>query len=226
MAEQEMKDRIIRHMNEDHHGSLVDYLQYYAKASAKEAATAELVDINAAGMTITRVTEPNGPPRPVVIPIDPPMESLRQARERLVAMAHESMEGLGRSRWKVKSFPTPSLAGVVYGAISCTLIAVLLNPESTLRPGAQFRQTVLLDSDVIARSLYTYQREIRSIVMGTAVYNTSMRIRRRLQQHSYDSSWLVWISWLFAGLIEGPAACVSFDKVVRAAEAEASSKRH
>ncbi|KAF8610696.1 hypothetical protein BDV93DRAFT_23675 [Ceratobasidium sp. AG-I] len=230
MAEQDpstvMKDRIIRHMNEDHHASLADYLQYYAKASAKEAATAELVDINTAGMTITRITEPNGPPRPVVIPIDPPMESLKQARERLVAMAYESMEGLGRSRWKIKSFPTPSLAGVIYGVISCTIVTILLNPDSTLRPGANFRRTVLLDSDVVARSLYTYQREIRSIIMGSAVYNASMRVRRRLQRHSYDSGWLVWISWLFAGLIEGPVACVSFDKAIQKAEAEASGKKH
>lgn len=221
-----MKDRIIRHMNEDHHASLADYLQYYAKASAKEAATAELVDINTAGMTITRITEPNGPPRPVVIPIEPPMDSLKQARERLVAMAYESMESLGRSRWKVKNFPVPSLAGVVYGAVSCTLIAILMNPDSSLRPGAKFRQTVLLDSDVVARSLYTYQREIRSIILGIGFYNASMRMRRRLQRHSYDSSWSVWISWLFAALVEGPAACGSFDKAVRAAEAEAGNQKH
>ncbi|CAE6503159.1 unnamed protein product, partial [Rhizoctonia solani] len=38
----------------------LDYLRFYAKVPAHEAATAELVDINNGGMKITRVTEPNG----------------------------------------------------------------------------------------------------------------------------------------------------------------------
>ncbi|KAG8734453.1 hypothetical protein FRC11_009982 [Ceratobasidium sp. 423] len=206
-----IKDRIIRHMNEDHHDSLVDYLRFYAKVPAHEAATAELVDINNGGMKITRVTEPNGSPRPIVVAIDPPMDSLNQARERLVAMAFEAMEGLGRSRWRVDSYPKLSLMGLVYGVSVGTMLALTLFPNETLRPGANARQLLLFDSEIVARWLYTYQRELRSIIMGSAVYTAIMPMRRRLQKHSYKSGWGQWLAWSTAALLEGPVACISFD---------------
>jgi hypothetical protein len=221
-----IKDRIISHMNADHQTSLADYLQFYAKATPHEASTAELVDINTGGMTITRVTEPNGPPRPIVVPIDPPMDSLSQARERLVAMAFESMEGLGRSRWKVETYAVPSLAGIIYGIVTCAFLALLLFPDLTLPPGAKARQLLLFDSDVAARFLYLYQREGRSVIMGIAVYTTIVRMRRRLARHGYASSRGVWASWLVAALLEGPFACASFDKVVRSVESKVSDKKH
>lgn len=221
-----LKDRIIRHMNADHHDSLVDYLRFYAKVPAQEAATAELVDINTGGMTLTRVTEPNGPPRPIVIPIDPPMDSLKQSRERLVAMAFESMEGLGRSRWKVESYPSASLSGITYGVLATTILALVLFPDETLRPGAKARQYLLLDSGAAARWLFTYQREIRSVIMGSAVYNAIMPMRRRLQRHCYKSSWGQWVAWFGAALFEGPFACRLFDSEVKSAEAQASNKKH
>ncbi|KAG8738731.1 hypothetical protein FRC10_006566 [Ceratobasidium sp. 414] len=215
------KDRIIRHMNVDHRDSLANYLQYYVKTSPSEAATAELVDINTGGMTITRIIEPNGPPRPIVIPIDPPMNSLNQARERLIAMAFESLEGLGLSRWKVDTYPTPTLGGFIHMAVTCILVVLLLFPDQTLRPGAKARQFLLLDSDIAARLLYMYQREGRSVIMGIAVYNAVMRMRRRLKRHCYTSSWGVWVSWLIAALLEGPFACRSFDRAVQTVESKA-----
>ncbi|KAH7340204.1 hypothetical protein B0J17DRAFT_309689 [Rhizoctonia solani] len=219
-----MKERIIRHMNEDHHDSLVDYLRFYAKLPAHEAATAELVDINNGGMNITRITEPNGPPRPIVVVIEPPMNSLSQARERLVAMAFEAMEGLGRSRWRVESYPKPSLLGVLYGVVLGTTLALTLFPNETLRPGAKARQLVLFDSDRVARWLYTYQREIRSIIMGSAAYTAIMPMRRRLQRHSYKSGWGQWLAWFAAALFEGPVACKSFDSNVKSIESQPSKK--
>lgn len=220
-----IKDRIIRHMNADHQDSLSFYLRYYTKAKPSEAATAQLVDINTAAMTITRVTEPNGPPRPVVVAIDPPMKSLSEARERLVAMSFESLEGLGMSRWKFEKYPLPTLTGLIYAMVSCTLLAMLMFPDQTLPPGAEARQLFLFDSDKAARFLYMYQREGRSIIMGTAVYNAAMRMRRRLQRHCYTANWAVWVTWLVVALLEGPIACRSFDRIVRNMELDSGQKR-
>jgi hypothetical protein len=219
------KDYIIRHMNKDHHDALVNYLQFYARVTPREAATAELVDINLDGMIITRVTDPNGPPRPIVVPINPRMDSLKQSRERLVAMAFESLEGLGRSRWKIESYPNISLPGLLYGAFTATILALVLFPNETLRPGAQARQFLLLDSEKVARWLFVHQRELRSVIMGSAVYTAAMPMRRRLQRHCYKSSWGQWIAWFSAALFEGVFACGAFDEKVRAAEAQISNRK-
>lgn len=189
-----LKDRIIQHMNEDHHDALVYYLQFYANASPQEATSAYLVDINTDGMTITRVIEPNYTPQPVVIPIVPPMGSLKQARERLVAMTFESMEGLGRSRWRIESYPNISLPGFIYGALGVIIFTLVLFPNETLRPGARTRRLLLQDSEPAARWLYAYQRELRSIIMGSAVYVAMMPMRRRLQRHCYKSSSEQWLA--------------------------------
>ncbi|CAE6431928.1 unnamed protein product [Rhizoctonia solani] len=199
-----MKDRIIQHMNKDHQDSLVDYLRFYASVPAREASTAQLVDISNDGMTCT-VTR-GGSSRSVVVPISPPMDSLMQARERLVAMAFEAMEGLGRSRWRVESYPMPSILGVFYGTVAATILTLALFPNEMLRPGAKARQIVLFDSENAARWFYTYQREIRSAIMGVAVYTAVMPMRRRLQKHSYKAGWGQWLTWFTTALFEGPAA--------------------
>ncbi|KAF8758392.1 integral membrane protein [Rhizoctonia solani] len=148
-----------------------------------------------------------------------------QARERLVAMASEAMEGLGRSRWRVESYPRPSLAGILYGATTGIVLGLTLFPNETLRPGAKARQIVLFDSENIARWIYTYHREIRSVITCVAFYTAIMPMRRRLQRHSYKSGWGHWFAWFTAALLGGPVACTSFDSEVKAVETQ-SAKKH
>ncbi|KAF8711035.1 integral membrane protein, partial [Rhizoctonia solani] len=221
-----MKDRIIQHMNKDHQDSLVDYLRFYANIPAQEASTAKLVDINNDGMTftVTNVAKNGSPSRSVVVPINPPIDSLMQARERLVAMASEAMEGLGRSRWRVESYPGPSLAGILYGATTGIVLGLTLFPNETLRPGVKARQIVLFDSENIARWIYTYHREIRSVIAGVAFYTAIMPMRRRLQRHSYKSGWGHWFAWFTAALLGGPVACTSFDSEVKAVGTQSAKK--
>lgn len=94
-------------MNSDHSSSLSDYLQFYAKLPESLASTAELVDISLTKMTISTRTSSTGTTT-TYIPIRPtPMESLSDAEVRLVNMAYEAMEGLGKSRYIVDFYVPP-----------------------------------------------------------------------------------------------------------------------
>lgn len=94
-------------MNSDHSSSLSDYLQYYARLPEPLASTAELVDISLTKLTISTRSSPTGTTT-TYIPIRPtPMESLNDARERLVNMAYEAMEGLGKSPYIVDFYVPP-----------------------------------------------------------------------------------------------------------------------
>lgn len=104
------KERIISHMNADHTSSLSDYLQFYARIQEPLAATAVLVDISLTKMTISTKSSPSGTTT-TYIPIHPPMESLNDARVRLVEMAYESMAGLGKSRYVVNFYLPPKSFG-------------------------------------------------------------------------------------------------------------------
>lgn len=108
------KERIISHMNADHSSSLSDYLQFYAHIQEPLAATAVLLDISLTKMTISTKSSPSGTTT-TYIPIRPPMESLGDARVRLVDMAYEAMAGLGKSRYVVDFYLPPK--GFVQWAI-------------------------------------------------------------------------------------------------------------
>lgn len=101
------KQRIISHMNEDHSSSLSDYLQFYAQLPESLASTAELVDISLTKMTISTKTSPTSTTTTYITIRPTPMESLSDAEQRLVTMAYEAMDGLGKSRYIVDFYVPP-----------------------------------------------------------------------------------------------------------------------
>jgi hypothetical protein len=110
--------RVVTHMNNDHHDSIHDYAQYFARLPAPLASTATLSTLTLSKLTLT-VTSSHGAQSTVNIPLSPAMASFSESRERLVAMAIEAMEGLGRSRYKVRRWVPPGL----FGSIVCAAVA-------------------------------------------------------------------------------------------------------
>jgi hypothetical protein len=109
--------KICAYMNRQHPDSLADFAQYYARLPASLASSARLTSLTTTKLTLT-VTSLHGGTSAVNIPLSPPMKSLDEARERLIAMSHEAAEGLGRSRYRVTRFVPPGLLGsIVVGAV-------------------------------------------------------------------------------------------------------------
>lgn len=95
-----MKSRIINHMNEDHQNSLTLYSRHYNKLPLSHAKTSKLVDITLDHMVIESSFGR------CLIPIDPPMKSYAEARDRVVAMHQESIlddDLIDRSLHRVRS---------------------------------------------------------------------------------------------------------------------------
>ncbi|KAG9780832.1 hypothetical protein KCU88_g3624, partial [Aureobasidium melanogenum] len=91
-----IKSRIITHMNADHALSLRLYLTQYSHVPLPATKTAQMQDITLDHIIITL-----GPSSPASgryrIPLDPPMKSLLEARERLVAMHNDCLAALDLS---------------------------------------------------------------------------------------------------------------------------------
>lgn len=99
-ADEAAKQRIISHMNKDHHDSvqspslktshwyilideqIVRYLEHYAKLPSWTAYDGAVADISLDSMTMTCGSRTHR------IPFDPPMASYRDARERVVQCAY------------------------------------------------------------------------------------------------------------------------------------------
>lgn len=127
-------------MNADHTSSLSDYLQYYSRLPESLASTAELVDISLTKMTISTRSSPTATTTTYLSIRPAPMESLSDAQERLVHMAYEAMEGLGKSRYVVDFYAPPkgfvqwaTVLGVCLGYYS-------LSFTSNFEEGAHIRE--------------------------------------------------------------------------------------
>lgn len=123
-------------MNTDHAHHLALYLQHYNKLPSSQITAPTLIDLSLDSLTLS--AGPNG--GTFYIPLDPPMASYGESRERLKNMAHEAMEGCGETPYKVTKFvwPTPVgwlvMASVVLGEVTT------LGRNTHLVPGAWIRE--------------------------------------------------------------------------------------
>lgn len=78
------------------------YLEYYTNTKARPQDLV-MTGITNSGMDIDIVGK-KGERRTVHIPLDPPLESAKEARQRLVNMTWEAIEGLGLSRYQVDRY--------------------------------------------------------------------------------------------------------------------------
>src|SRR2546423_8692196 len=99
-------------MNSDHASSLTLFARHYCKLPAAQASTAKLTDIDLTHLIISTSTtftyyNTNRTTARNYIPITPPMSSLSEARERMVAMHNQALAGLGLSDISVTSDQPP-----------------------------------------------------------------------------------------------------------------------
>ncbi|KAL1792972.1 hypothetical protein ACET3X_009479 [Alternaria dauci] len=97
-ADAAAKQRIIKHMNADHHDSIRRYVEAYASKSMFQSRLAHMVDIDLNQMVFSCGGQQ------AVVAIDPPMKTMREARERLVQLDKDALQTLGRSDISVTKF--------------------------------------------------------------------------------------------------------------------------
>ncbi|KAM0695333.1 hypothetical protein Q7P36_005692 [Cladosporium allicinum] len=108
MADQASKDaaaqaRIVNHMQKDHHDSIVRYLEHYHSLSPWTASASRLTAMDLTGMDFIAGSSN----KHYRIPFDPPLESYREARERVVAMDKTCVAALNRSDITINEFLWP-----------------------------------------------------------------------------------------------------------------------
>src|SRR5690349_8717087 len=135
-----MKSRIITHMNADHADSLSLFLQHYCgvppsmadkrSGSASTSTSVRLEDITLSHLIVASPIGRN------LIPIDPPMKTLAEARERLVAMHRESLAGLGFSDIVVSEYRWPQGWWQILVFITCAVAYLSLSRRQHFAPGS------------------------------------------------------------------------------------------
>ncbi|KAI4719280.1 hypothetical protein E4T48_04450 [Aureobasidium sp. EXF-10727] len=221
MSDQASKDaaakaRIITHMNADHHGSVIRYLENYHHLPGYQAYHGKISDISleyiafeCAGLNYRTALEP-------------PMTSFREARERLVQMDKECVEALGRSDITVKEFLAPTGVYLVsFIVISATFVA--FRSRGNFEAGSAIAAVV---PGAFARFCWTIQPFIWYGMLSIHSLETWHMARGRLRKHNVNIRSRVWWSWMATTFIEGVGAYNRFDKMVKEKRAEKDKQKH
>lgn len=176
-------------------GQIARYLEHYCKASSFAASRARLTDISLGSMSI----EAGG--RKFTIPLEPPMQSWREARERLVQMDKNCLDGLGRSDITVKQYTRPRGAHAVIFVV-CALTYVLVSRWANALPGSFIYDHVLSYSPGFAGFVAQVQPAVLALMIGIHVVEASI-MARRLQRHNVAQLSGLWWQWVASCFIEG-----------------------
>ncbi|KIW12631.1 hypothetical protein PV08_09909 [Exophiala spinifera] len=218
-----MKSRIITHMNADHALSLRLYLMRYAHVPLGGTTGAQMLDIALDHMVLQ-----SGYGRHVVA-LAPPMKSLLEARERLVAMHASCLADLGLSDVVVDRYVPPARASqVAVTALSLLVFATfpfrdaLLDPTTV--PGGVW--SLAGAAPWLARLGYTLQPYVLSFMVVAHLAETAFLTVPRLKRHWVDvGSWLWW-AWVLDCAVEGFGCWTRLDEIVADVEEKRKTRKH
>ena len=217
--------RILLHMNSQPAMSLSRYLRYYGNRSSFAARSPQAVAITPSAITIvaqglvysTRHT----------IPFSPPLSSLDEARERLVAMDQKALKALGQSPETVTRYvaPTPvqvCLAASVLFGFFCFARAENFLPDSWLT------RTVLRFAPGFARLCYSLHPLGLVLMVGIHLVEGAVMARSKLAPHGVPVGSRVWVLWVVSAFCEGMGALKRFNGEVKRLreKSEASVEKH
>jgi len=195
-------------MNADHRDSLSHYLVHYARVHPSFAASAQLEDCTVADMKISYATSSTSRTT-VTIPFTPPLQSLSEARARLIQMNRDALIAQGMSPFQVKHFLVPDLIGIL-AAIGTIFGLYSLWFPANLAPDAWITRYILFGNKELAAWMVKWHLELMAgivfihgtecMAMGYFVWKHCPRITGPFGIQIPGS---VGFLWLLAALTEG-----------------------
>ncbi|PFH61841.1 hypothetical protein XA68_16072 [Ophiocordyceps unilateralis] len=215
-AEEEIRDRIVRHMNQAHTRELSHLVRHFTGATASEAANPSLRDLTLQGMRVRAGGNDH------VIPFSPALGDWTEARQRIIAMDATARDSLGISDIYVTHYVGPRgfdrlivFYVLMYVACFATLPYVV--------PGS--RAWAAVDA-VFPGGAPTYKWLVRVIsVPMLAVHSLETAIfDRKLRRHAIDRWTGLWWMWALDCFVEGVFAFWRLDAVVAEKRAAKEAK--
>ncbi|TKX24037.1 hypothetical protein C1H76_3605 [Elsinoe australis] len=210
------KQRIIGHMNADHHDSVVRYLEHYHGQSAWSAYSGKITDVSLSDITFQSEA---GSFKTV---IEPPMASFREARERLVAMDKECVAALDRSDITIREWQPPyGWYLALFVTVSVTFLA--FSTRSNFALDSLFAAIL---PDFFRKFCYAIQPYLLVFLLVVHGAETFTMASGRLKRHNVNIRTLVYWQWVGDTFIEGVGAFNRFDKLVRQKQIAKAQQKH
>jgi len=231
-------------MNADHHDSIVRYAEHYCSLSSFTARHAHLTSISFTSLTLSTARASITPPAPTTstaasarkselgahtyhIPLDPPLTSWAQARERLVAMDNSCLEKLHRSPFTLGHYIPPRGFHALLMVLT-TLTFTTFFSRTLLAPNAP--SALFGPLPVLFPSVFGWFWTIQPWVfwpmlvahLGEAVYLDRSRLRR----HGVPRGGKLWWKWVVGTVFEGFGNFVRIDAWAAEMQRKKDAKAH
>ncbi|KAF2708237.1 integral membrane protein-like protein [Pleomassaria siparia CBS 279.74] len=214
------KERIMKHMNADHQESIRRYIEASEQTSFYQVRDAQMTDINLNNIKISY----GG--KQAVIPFDPPMKSLREARERLVQMDKDSLQTLGRSDISITKFVQPyAIPAHMMNFTTWLITYTAFSRRSNFMAGSLLYDTLLSRTPGFATFCLTIQPLLLVIIMGAHSVECVL-MARKLAKHGLTPFEAVWWLWVGTTFVEGFTASLRLNGLIAEKKKEKEAKKH
>ncbi|KAF2017400.1 hypothetical protein BU24DRAFT_149787 [Aaosphaeria arxii CBS 175.79] len=218
------RDRIIKHMNADHHDSVQRYIEVTNTTFFWQLRDAKMTDIDVDGMKFSY----SGGSKTATVTFDPPLKSLSEARERLVALDKETMKKLSRSDVTMTTFIPPYVKiGHLINWLVCFSTYALLSTASFLRPGGLPYDLFLHKYPEFTAFLLSARGWIFWIMVAIHGFEAGA-MGTRLEQHGVQPDQGIWWAWVATCFVEGITSTWRFNSFIdkKRKEKDAAAKKH
>lgn len=163
----------------------------------------------------------------LTIPFDPPMKSLREARERVVQLDKDALKILGRSDIPITSYIPPYSfhPGHVYNFAQCLLAWAAFSSGGNFRPGSLLYDNLLFRFPGFANFSFTMQPYVITFMLVVHFIETIIMIRK-LWRHGLTPLEGVWWAWVASCYVEGLTSFKRLDWFLEEKRKEKEAKKH
>ena len=222
-SEDEIKANVVKHVNTDHQDTLVLWLRHYCKLSSFSARNARMTTISLSSIGLSTNSSAAEMYR---IPLDPPMKSWTEVRQRVTAMDKECRKALNQEDVSIKTFKPPQGFHLVIG-VAALATFILLHRKDQLVPGdgpTVFNRLAKRLPALFA-VFYKFQWVFYLMLVihsGEAIYMD----QSRLSKYNVPRGSLLWITWMVSTFIGGFGNFYRFDGLVAQSQAANKAKKH
>lgn len=139
--------------------------------------------------------------RKLYVPLDPPMKSYSEARERVVKMDQECIAALGRDSITIKEYRAPKGFHAVIFA-TCFSTYILLSRQANMLPGSFLYEWIFRFVPQFAAFIFKIRLIVLYPMLAIHLFETFL-MSRKLERHSVPLFSKLWWSWCLSAFVEG-----------------------
>ncbi|KAF2464946.1 integral membrane protein-like protein [Lindgomyces ingoldianus] len=215
------RERIVKHMNGDHQDSIRRYIEHASGISSYQLRG----DTQMANIALDKMDLTFGDTQ-IAVPFDPPLKSLREARERLIQMDQSALKALGRSQISVTRYIPPHVHffHLVNFSVCILTYAAFCRP-SNFKPDSLLYDHLLYKTPAFAAFCLTIQPILLTIMAAIHMVEAGLMVKK-MEKHSVLPFSGVWWCWVCSCFVEGVTSFKRLDELVDNRKKEKEAKSH